>query len=137
MIQVERAARLLSTCSERALTVSEATTEMEGNHVKMIELIRELEARGLLLRLSRKQRLGRPQHLLRTTPLGKQFLSEYKQLLGLRLHSNQNDIRKAIHQADLAKRLAEQGLSAYARFQEINELARNIANTAQVNRNPR
>jgi hypothetical protein len=48
-----------------------------------------------------------------------------------RLLSNDNDIRKAIHQADLAKSLEERGVSPYARFQELNQMARNIAKTAR------
>ena len=52
-----------------------------------------------------------------------------------RLHCNGNDIKKALHQADLAQELQEHGISPYARFQEINELARNIARTAQAHEN--
>jgi len=70
--------------------------------------------------------------LLRTTPLGEQFMEQYDRLLNLRLHCNENDIKKALHQADLARRLVEQGLSPYVRFQEVNELARNIASSAQI-----
>lgn len=50
------------------------------------------------------------------------------------LQCNENDITKALHQADLARRLIEQGVSPYVRFQEVNELARNIASTAQTSR---
>lgn len=70
--------------------------------------------------------------MLRTTPLGEQFMEQYDRLLNLRLHCNENDIKKALHQADLARRLVEQGLSPYVRFQEVNELARNIASSAQI-----
>ena len=70
--------------------------------------------------------------MLRTTPLGDQFMEQYDRLLNLRLHCNENDIKKALHQADLARRLVEQGLSPYVRFQEVNELARNIASSAQI-----
>jgi len=70
--------------------------------------------------------------LLRTTPLGEQFMEQYDRLLNLRLHCNENDIKKALHQADLARRLVEQGLSPYVRLQEVNELARNIASSAQI-----
>ena len=70
--------------------------------------------------------------MLRTTPLGEQFMEQYDRLLNLRLHCNENDIKKALHQAELARRLVEQGLSPYVRFQEVNELARNIASSAQI-----
>jgi hypothetical protein len=51
------------------------------------------------------------------------------------LRSNENDIRQALHQAQLAQELVEQGFSPYERFQEVNTLARNIASTAEIKRN--
>jgi predicted ArsR family transcriptional regulator len=93
----------------------------------------ELEMRGLLMRREEKQRRGRPQRLMETTALGRHFIQEYGQLLKLPLQSNERDIRAAVHQAELAKRLEESGISPYARFDEVVELARNIANTAHRN----
>jgi len=64
-------------------------------------------------------------------------MSEYNSLNDLSLRCSDNDIRKALNQAELARRLIERGISPYARFQEINELARNVARTAKVKRNTR
>jgi len=72
---------------------------------------------------------------MRTSPIGKQFVREYKHLQELSLHSNDNDVRQALYQAELAQKLVEQGVSPYERFQEVNELARNIASTAKIKRN--
>lgn len=136
MFQIDRAAMLLSYCSETALPVSELVRKAGRNHERIMALIRELEERGLLLlKISKDHSRGRPRHLLRPTPLGEQFVQEYRQLLNLPLHSNNNDIKKALYQADLAQRLVEQQISPYVRFQEINELARNITRTAQAYKN--
>ena len=132
MLQPELAARALSHCHETDLSVSQLVDQMRGNHEKLINLIGELHTRGLLLKTKERRGRGRPQCLLRTTPLGEQFMEQYDRLLNLRLHCNENDIKKALHQADLARRLVEQGLSPYVRFQEVNELARNIASSAQI-----
>jgi predicted transcriptional regulator len=134
MLQAELATRALSLCNEAVLSVSQLAGKMGGNHAKMIDLIRELQTRGLLLRTTERRGKGRPLCLLHTTPLGEQFMEQYNRLLNLRLLSNDNDIKKALHQADLARRLVEQQISPYARFQEVNELARNIASTAQTSR---
>ena len=133
MLQPELAARALSHCHETALSVSQLVDQMRGNHEKLINLLGELHTRGLLLKTKERRGKGRPQCLLRTTPLGEQFMEQYDRLLNLRLHCNENDIKKALHQAELARRLVEQGLSPYVRFQEVNELARNIASSAQIN----
>jgi len=133
-MQTELAARALSHCSEAVLSVSQLAGKMGGNHAKLIDLIRELQARGLLTRTTESRGRGRPLSLLSTTPLGEQFIEEYYRLLSLRLHCNDNDIKKALRQAHLARKLLEQQVSPYARFQEVSELARNIASTAQVSR---
>ena len=130
MLLAEAATRALSLCNEAVLSVSQLTSKMGGNHAKTIALIRELQARGLLSRRTERRGKGRPLCLLSTTPLGEQFVEQYDRLLNLRLYSNDNDIKKALHQADLTRRLRAQQVSPYARFQEVNELARNIAGTA-------
>ena len=133
-MQTELAARALSHCSEAVLSVSQLAEKMGGNHAKLIDLIIELQARGLLTRTTESRGRGRPLSLLSTTPLGEQFIEEYDRLLSLRLHCNDNDIKKALRQAHLARKLLEQQVSPYVRFQEVSELARNIASTAQVSR---
>ncbi len=100
--------------------------------MRSIDLIRELELRGLLLRVVKKRGRGRPQHSLRTTALGEEFIDRYNRLLNLRTRSNRNDIKRALEQADLALRLTNQGVSLYARFLEVNEIARNIARTPKT-----
>ena len=136
MFQLDRAATVLSYCSESAMPVSELVKKAGRNHDNTIALIRELEECGLLLpEISKEHSRGRPRHLLRPTPLGEQFVQKYRQLLNLRLRSNDNDVKKALHQADLAQRLVDQQISPYGRFQEINKLARNIARTAQAHEN--
>lgn len=134
MFEPELSATALSLCIESALSVSQLSGKMGGNHGKLIDLVRELQVRGLLIRRTDSRGRGRPRSLLRTTALGEQFVEEYDRLLNLRLHCNDNDIKKALHQADLARRLLEKQVSPYARFQEVNELARNIASTAQTSR---
>jgi predicted transcriptional regulator len=134
MLQAELAMKVLSFCRDAVPSVSQLAAKMGGNHAKMIDLMRELQTRGLLVKTTERRGKGRPLCLLSTTPLGHQFMEQYSRLLNLRLYSNDNDIKKALHQADLARRLMEQRVSPYARFQEVLELARNVASTAQTSR---
>jgi predicted ArsR family transcriptional regulator len=138
MLRIDLAATILSHCSQGDLSVSELARKMGGSHDRTMELIRELKARGLLLpETSRERGVGRPRQYLRATPIGKQFVRQYNGLRDLSLRSNENDIKKALHQAELTRRLVESGISPYARFQEVNKLARNIARTAKVNQRAR
>ena len=137
MVPIEqRAVKILSLCNGTTLSVSEIVSKAGGNHEKMIETLNELYSRSLVqLRIEKGESRGRPKHLVTTTLLGQQFVDEYERLLNLRLHSRDSDIKKALHQAELAQRLRDRGISPYARFQEINELARNIARTSQAKQN--
>ncbi|MGA2789502.1 MAG: hypothetical protein ABSF00_01905 [Candidatus Bathyarchaeia archaeon] len=138
MLRIDLAASILSHCSQGELSVSELAEKMGGSHDRTMALVKELRARSLLLpEVSRKQGVGRPRQILRATPIGKQFVRQYNRLRDLSLRSNENDIKKALHQAGLARRLVESGISPYERFQEVNELARNIASTAKVNQRAR
>ena len=138
MLQVELASTILSYCNGTELSVSELIRKIGGNYENTMAQVKELKERSLLrLEIPRDKSVGRPRQLLRTTPIGIRFMSEYKRLNDLSLRSSDNDIRKALKQAELARRLVERGISPYARFQEINELARNIASTAKVKRNTR
>ena len=138
MLRIDLAARILSYCSGGDLSVSELAGKMGGSHDRTMQLIRELKARGLLLpEVSRKRGVGRPRQYLRATPIGKQFVREYDHLRDLSLRSNENDIKKALHQAELARRLVGSGIPPYARFQEVNQIARNIASTPKVKQSAR
>ena len=133
LFQMDRAASILVYCSQAPLSVSELSRKVKGNHEKTIRLIRDLKERHLLQSsIAKKRARGRPNQMLRTTVLGEQYVREYRQLADLRLFSNDNDIKKALHQTDLAAKLDEQKISPYVRFQEINELARNIRRTAKT-----
>ena len=137
-MELDLAAKILSYCDESELSVSDLTRKVSGNHDKTMKLIKELEERCLLLReVSRNHSVGRPRMYLRTTPIGKQFLAECNHLQDLFLRGNDNDFEKASRQAELAQRLIESGVSPYARFQEINEIAKNIARTAKIEQRTR
>ncbi len=138
MFQLDLAAKILSYCSESDLSVSDLIRKVSGNHDKTMALIKQLEERSLLLpEISRNHSVGRPRKYLRITSIGKQFITECDRLYDLSLRSNDNDIKSALHQAELAQRLVDSGVSPYARFQEINEIARNIARTAKIERHTR
>ena len=138
MLRVELAAKILVHCTEADLSVAELMRTVGGGHDKTVAAIRELQKRSLLVKqISAENQVGRPRQYLRPTALGKQFVRDYGRLQSLSLRSNENDIRKALHQADLAGRLIHRGISPYIRFQEINQLARNIASTAKAKHHTR
>ena len=132
-LQTDRAAKILSTCKKSPQSVSQLVKKIAGSNEGLLDLLNELETGGLLTRRKENLRRGRPRYLMETTNLGEHFLQAYEKLMRLRLRSNLNDIKAAIHQANLAMLLEESGISPYTRFNEIVEVARNISNTAKNN----
>ncbi len=98
----------------------------------MILIVTELQQHGLLEKTVEGNRRGRPRHMLRTTALGEQFLARYDELTRVPLQSSDNDLRKAIRQAEAARRVVQQKISPYARFREVNKIVKHIASTAQT-----
>jgi len=136
MLPSIEAVRILRYCEENAPAVFQILNEVGGRYQTMIDLIRELSMRSLVQIASEKNGVGRPRHTIRTTPLGKQFVEQFDQLSGLRLQSNKNDVKKAVKQAEEVGRLVKLGVDPYVRFQEVNEIARNISSTTQTGRHP-
>lgn len=132
MLPSVQAVRILRHCEKNTESVSQILAKLGGRSETTISLIKELSTRRLLQITPKKNGVGRPRHSVQTTPLGKQFIEQYNRLLDIRLQSNENDIKKAIKQGEQARRLVELGVDPYARFQEVNEIARNIANSAQT-----
>ncbi len=127
------AVRILALCNGSVLSVAEIVGTAGGNHEKVIKTLDDLRSAGLVqIRTEKRKKKGRPRRLVITTPLGQQFLAQYERLLNLPLKSKESDIKKALHQAELAQRLMDHGISTYARFQELNEIARNIGRTSQA-----
>jgi DNA-binding HxlR family transcriptional regulator len=124
--------RLLAHCHEGKLCVSELLIRTGGNRRMILQLLAELQECGLLEKNVLRNGKGRPKHMLHTTALGEQFLSRYSELMRIPVQSNDNDLRKAIGQAEFARRLVEQNVSPYARFQEVNRIAKHIAGTEET-----
>jgi predicted transcriptional regulator len=131
-----QAVRILRHCEENTSSVSQILAELGGRYEATIDLIRELSMRSLVQITSEKNGVGRPSRIIQTTPLGKQFIEQFDQLSDIRLQSNENDIKKAVKQAEEVRKLVELGVDPYIRFQEVNEIARNIASTTQISRHP-
>jgi DNA-binding HxlR family transcriptional regulator len=124
--------RVLTDCRDGRLCTSELLVKLGGNRRMITQLVVELQQCGLIEKSVLRTGKGRPKHMLRTTALGEEFLSRYSELMRLPVQSNDNDLAKAIRQAEFARRLVEQNISPYARFQEVNRIVKHIAGTEQA-----
>jgi len=124
--------RLLIDCRDGRLCTSELLVKLGGNRGTIMQLVVELQQCGLIEKNVLRTGKGRPKHMLRTTALGEEFLSRYSELMRTPVQSNDNDLAKAIRQAEFARRLVKQNISPYARFQVVNRIVKHIASTEQA-----
>jgi len=111
-----------SPCSIRSL--------MEVLHWKTsraLGLIREMGEEGFIeLREEKGNKRGRPRKMTRVTPLGEEFLKDYKKLEGKRLRARKTDLQRAVRDAQYVDRLVETGHDTFKLFLELNDLVRCI-----------
>lgn len=117
-------AALLTLSSMYRAGVLQLAKDLHVGPAKLIGLVAELREEGLLdLGEVRMRRAGRPKRRFRVTALGIEFLSAYEALLLKMLKSRRSDLRRAVADANYARRLASRGASTYDLFLELNALA--------------
>ncbi len=118
-------ALLLRLSSEGVTGSLQLSTGARIGPATQIKLLREMEDEGLV-RIAgiRSRRAGRPRTRVEVTPLGREFLTSYRELTLKSLRSRRADLRKAAADARYSTRLESRGLSLYDLFLETNEMSR-------------
>ncbi len=117
-------AALLRLSSGRRAGVLQLAKDLHVGPAKVIRLISELRGEGLLdAGEVHTRRVGRPKRRFKATALGMEYLGAYEALQGKMLKSRRSDLRKAVADANYARRLASRGVSTYDLFLELNTFA--------------
>ena len=124
-------AALLRRASREKLGTAQLAKKMRLGPARLIALVNELKDQGLVeVEPVHSQSPGRPLATLRTTPLGVEFLAAYETLALKALRSHPSDLRRAVADAEYARRLASRGVNAYDLFLELNSLVIPIRETS-------
>ena len=117
-------AALLALSAVHHAGVRQLAKDLHVGPAKLIALLSEMREEGLLdVREIRTRRAGRPRKRVKVTALGMEYLSAYEALRLKTLKGRRSDLRKAVADADYARRLASRGVSTYELFLELNTLA--------------
>jgi len=81
--------------------------------------------------VSKIPKKGRPKQFIRATPLGCEFLDAYQKLKMKPLRARKEDLKRAAKDARYVNRLAENGLSPFQIFMELNFIAGNIKDSSE------
>ena len=75
---------------------------------------------------------GRPKKTIECTPLGNEFLKNYRKLTMTPLKATKADFEHATRDAAYTQRLVENGHSPFELFMELNQIVRNIRNSSET-----
>jgi len=105
---------------------------------RVISLLKTMENEGLIeFHENITSNRGRPKKLIVTSILGGEFLDTFEKCRGKAIQINHNDIKSAVHQANLAKKLEKYLVSPFQRFWELNSIALKVRDSVTVENSPK
>lgn len=102
---------------------------------KVSWLLRKLEEEGFIeFPKGSSPRRGRPKKVPVVTSLGRIFVEAFRACDKWRVRSTMEDVRSSIRRARQTERLVALGRRPYEMFWELNEIARNVRDSAEADR---
>jgi len=123
--------RLLELCCNNHFGVRQVLRSLGGSHTSNMRIIKEFERSGTLELTESPNGRGRPKKIVTLSPTGVVILDMLRSVNAMMLKVNENDIRSALEQVRLRKRMIAAGIDPYERFLEMNEFALNIRNSTK------
>ena len=129
---VDTRAKILEIVNANPCGVREIVQRLNLRASSIIALLKTMEDEGLTVQRNRRTERGRPKRLVTLTPLGYEFLENYRILAMKPLRARKTDLEHAEKDALYTKRLIENGHSPFKLFMELNEIAHNIKSSAET-----
>jgi len=121
---------ILKTINANPCGVRELVHKLNWKTERVISLLKTMKEEGIIEFLeSHTHSRGRPKKLVVASTLGIEFLETFEKCQRKIIQINHNDIKSAVHQANLAKKLEEYHVSPFQRFWELNSIALKIRNS--------
>lgn len=122
-----RKAEILEVLSASTCGVRDLCDALGWKTSLVVSLVRIMEEERMIdLQVFRSPRRGRPEKIIRCTPLGLEFLETYRRLKLKPLRARRQDLDRAVKDALYSKKLVELGHSSFKLFMELNAIVNNI-----------
>jgi predicted transcriptional regulator len=132
-MSLEQRAKILEITASAPCGVREIVHLLKLKTSNVISLLRKMQEEQLIeIKSVAASNRGRPKKSFTITPLGCEFLDDYKKLEGKPLRARKQDLQHAAKDALYAMRLVENGHSPFQVFLELNMIASNIKNSAET-----
>jgi len=113
--------------------VRELVEKLHWKAERVISLLKTMQEQGLIeFHENITPNRGRPKKLIVASTLGSEFLETFERCQRKAIQINPNDIKSAIYQADLAKKLEGYHVSPFQRFWELTSIALRVRNSFTV-----
>jgi len=135
---LDEKAAILNVIRPNPCGVRELVERLRWKTERIISLLKTMENEGLIeFHENVTPNRGRPKKLIVASTLGGEFLETFEKCQRKAIQINHNDIRSAVHQANLAKKLEEYHVSPFQRFWELNSIALKIRDSITVENSPK
>ena len=126
-MSLEKRAKLLDAIMQDPSGVREIIQKLRWQPSSVISLLKKVNAEKLVeVEYMHTNKRGRPKKNVKCTPLGLEFLEDYRRLKMKPIRARKEDLERATKDALYAKRLVAVGHSPFRLFMELNTYVHNI-----------
>jgi len=130
---LDEKATVLKAIKPNPCGVRELVEKLRWKTERVILLLKIMQEEGVIEFYENiTQSRGRPKKLVVPSTLGGEFLEAFESCQRKAIQINHNDIKSAVYQAHLAKKLEEYHVSPFQRFWELNSIAFKLRNSVTV-----
>jgi len=130
---LDEKATILNAISSHPCGVRELVEKLHWKTQRVVSLLKTMGEEGFIeFQENATSTRGRPKKLVVASTLGVELLETFEKCRRKAIQINYNDVKSAVYQANLAKKLEGSNVSPFQRFWELTSLALKIRNSFTV-----
>ena len=132
-MSLEQKAQILQIAVSGTCGIRDLAHKLRWKTSTIVSLTKKMNEEKLItFQAFRHTSRGRPKKNIACTPLGNEFLKNYRKLTIIPLKATRADFEHAKRDAAYTQRLVENGHSPFELFMELNSIIRNIRNSSET-----
>jgi len=132
-MSLEQKSQILQVAASGACGIRDLAHKLRWKTSTVVSLARKMNEEKLIeFQTVKHEGRGRPKKSIAYTPLGLDFLKNYRKLDMTPLKATKADLEHAAKDASYTQRLVENGHSPFELFMELNSIVRNIRNSSET-----
>jgi DNA-binding MarR family transcriptional regulator len=130
---LDESATILKAINHNPCGVRELVGKLHWKTQRVVSLLKTMRDEGFIeFQENATPTRGRPKKIVVASTLGIELLETFEKCQRKAIQINHNDIRSAVYQANLAKKLEGYHVSSFQRFWELTRIALKVRNSFTV-----